>query len=83
MSRNNKVKTSKKIDNCHFCKNTEPYVRATSPIFSDNSVVTFVECGKCGARGPIVYVGEDKEVGSKLIEERAVKAIALWNIKRK
>lgn len=83
MSRNTLVKTSKKIDECRFCKNPETYVRATSPVFSDNSVVAFVECGKCGARGPIVYVGEDKEVGSKLIEERAVKAIALWNVKRK
>lgn len=62
------------ISNCPFCKSTETKLRGYHGTLSAKSEV-YIECLKCGARGPIV---EFEHYKGMTIREK-ISAIHWWN----
>ena len=78
MQYNRIIPYNKTLSKCKFCKNTKPYIRMCSSQISETDINTFVECGTCGARGPLVYVANKiptEDITKKTIQEAA----KLWN----
>ena len=73
------IPTEKKLKNCKFCSKEKVYPRLAESVTVMNDISIFIECGSCGARGPLSPVAGRYPLPEKELKTAVDKAIRLWN----